>query len=263
MRCIFCKHDSSASRSVEHIVPESLGNTTRTLHVGVVCDKCNNYFSREVERPLLESPALTALRFHQSIPSKRGRIPPLGTVLQPGIPATLHRFPKYDGQVLSLPSEGIDLIFQKGGGTLLAPASPTPPSDLVVLRFLAKAALETMAERLQYYPGGLAYLVDHPQLDEHRRHAREGFPKGWPYSVRRIYDSDRHFVDESGDEVQTVHESDILLNGHGEYYFVLAIFGLEMAINYGGPEINGYLRWITENGGASPLYNGRNAPIVG
>jgi hypothetical protein len=55
MRCIFCKNDSSNSKSVEHIIPESLGNTTRTLPKGVVCDTCNNYFARKVEKPFLEA----------------------------------------------------------------------------------------------------------------------------------------------------------------------------------------------------------------
>src|ERR1700709_800745 len=111
MRCLFCERDSTGSRSVEHILPESLGNTTLTLKPGVVCDKCNNYFSRDVKRPFLEAPVIAALRLHPSIPSKRARVPPLGAVLMPGIPATLHRFPKYDIQAVSLPPEGIESIF--------------------------------------------------------------------------------------------------------------------------------------------------------
>lgn len=263
MRCLFCKRDSAGSRSVEHILPESLGNTTRTLKPGIVCDKCNNYFSRDVERPFLEAPAIAALRFHQSIPSKRGRIPPLGAVLMPGIPATLHRFPKHGIQAVSFPPEGIDSVLRKNGGTLLFTESSAPPSDLVISRFLAKVALEAMAERLQEHLAGLEYLVDEAQLDEIRRHAREGFPKVWPHSARRIYDADRHFVDENGKEAQTVHESDILVTHQDEYYFVLAIFGLELAINYGGPEIEGYLRWLQASGGTSPLYSGKNADLLG
>ncbi|MGJ4749067.1 HNH endonuclease, partial [Leptospira sp. SA-E8] len=75
MRCIFCKQDSSTSRSVEHIVPESLGNVEHTLPVGVVCDGCNQYFARKVERPVLESPMLRLLRAEMDIPNKRGRLP--------------------------------------------------------------------------------------------------------------------------------------------------------------------------------------------
>ena len=44
MRCLFCKQDSSSTKSVEHIIPESIGNKTLILPLGYVCDKCNNYF---------------------------------------------------------------------------------------------------------------------------------------------------------------------------------------------------------------------------
>ena len=36
MNCIFCKSDSRESRSTEHVIPESLGNTEHTLPPGVV-----------------------------------------------------------------------------------------------------------------------------------------------------------------------------------------------------------------------------------
>src|SRR5262245_33811897 len=45
VRCIVCKQDSSASRSAEHVMPESIGSKKRVLAPGVVCDQCNNYFS--------------------------------------------------------------------------------------------------------------------------------------------------------------------------------------------------------------------------
>jgi hypothetical protein len=61
--CIFCRDNTTASRSVEHVIPEPLGNTTLTLPPGVVCDKCNHYFARKIEKPLLESAEIIALRF--------------------------------------------------------------------------------------------------------------------------------------------------------------------------------------------------------
>jgi hypothetical protein len=67
MRCIFCKQDRSESRSVEHILPESHGNSKRMLPKGVVCDGRNNYFAESVEQPFLESDAVKVMRF------KRGR----------------------------------------------------------------------------------------------------------------------------------------------------------------------------------------------
>jgi hypothetical protein len=84
--CLFCKKESSASRSQEHIIPESLGNTKHVLPAGVVCDQCNNYFSREVEKPFLESAAVTLLRFHQAIPNKRGRVPAINGIVDAWIP---------------------------------------------------------------------------------------------------------------------------------------------------------------------------------
>ena len=81
MRCIFCKENSDRSKSLEHIIPESLGGKKHTLPIGVVCDKCNNYFAREVEKPFLENELIKLLRFEQSIESKKGIIPPTFGVL--------------------------------------------------------------------------------------------------------------------------------------------------------------------------------------
>ena len=80
MKCIFCKQDSSTSISVEHIIPESLGGN-EYLRSGIVCDKCNNYLSREVERPFLEDKSIQLLRFEESVPSKKGKIPSIFGVL--------------------------------------------------------------------------------------------------------------------------------------------------------------------------------------
>jgi hypothetical protein len=81
MRCLFCKQDSSRSVGREHIIPESLGNTTQVLPPGVVCDGCNNYFARKVERPFLQAAAILQLRFQQALPNKKGRVPKLRAVM--------------------------------------------------------------------------------------------------------------------------------------------------------------------------------------
>ncbi|MTI24549.1 HNH endonuclease [Fulvivirga kasyanovii] len=47
--CLFCP-DGKSFTAVEHIVPESMGNSHYILEKGVVCDACNNNFSKfEVE----------------------------------------------------------------------------------------------------------------------------------------------------------------------------------------------------------------------
>lgn len=86
MKCIFCKQYSNDCVAVEHILPESLGNIQAVLAPGIVCDKCNNYFSREIEKPLLSSGIFKLLRNDKRIPSKKGKIPVFGNTDRPNLP---------------------------------------------------------------------------------------------------------------------------------------------------------------------------------
>lgn len=86
MKCIFCKNLSGTSKSVEHIIPESLGNKQHILPKGSVCDKCNNYLAREVEKPILTSPMFKFLRKNMAIPNKRGKLPSLDNLDFPPLP---------------------------------------------------------------------------------------------------------------------------------------------------------------------------------
>lgn len=98
MRCIFCKQDSSASRSVEHVMPESIGSRKRVLKPGVVCDHCNNYFSRKVERPILTHPSMRNFRAWYQVPNKRGRFPSLvGHIAGTNVSVGLRIADLYDG----------------------------------------------------------------------------------------------------------------------------------------------------------------------
>lgn len=259
MRCLFCKQDSSDSRSFEHIIPESLGNTKCKLPPGVVCDKCNNYFSREVEKPFLELGAILQLRFHQEIPSKRRRIPSIPGILAPDFPAILHRVPKSPfSAIVQVNPKDFKHILSLNEGRLIFPPIGPEPTNLILSRFLAKIALEAMANRLIAFPEGLRYLVNETQLNPIRNHARRGEIRDWPLHIRRIYNLDQKWIDKEGSEVQMVYEFDILRTPWDEWFFVLAIFGLELVINYGGPEIDGYSHWLSENNFVSPLHWGKN-----
>lgn len=150
----------------------------------------------------------------------------------------------------------VNHLLRSERGTLIIPISDAPPEGLVVSRMLSKIAVEALAERLMRTPGGVAYLVDEKQFDPVRYHAREGRPQTWPHHARRIYAADRLFVDEKNETVQTVYEYDFLYTPARELYFVIALFGLELTINVGGPEIDGYLKWLKDHGDVSPLYSG-------
>lgn len=73
MECIFCHKDSSTSKSIEHIIPESLGNTDYLLPNGYVCDECNHYFAIKVEKKLLSQPYFVSMRSRNGILTKKGK----------------------------------------------------------------------------------------------------------------------------------------------------------------------------------------------
>ena len=49
-------------------------------------------------------------------------------------------------------------------------------------------------------------------------------------------------------------EADFLFTELGEVYFVIAMHGIEYAINLGGPFIERYEFWLKKNKNKSPLY---------
>ena len=73
MKCIFC-NSLGPFNTVEHIIPQSLGNDDEVL-LNCVCDKCQNYFGKEIERYVLEKTPLGFWRTHQGIKTKKGKLP--------------------------------------------------------------------------------------------------------------------------------------------------------------------------------------------
>lgn len=261
MRCLFCKTGSSQSRSVEHIIPESLGNTRHVLGKGVVCDGCNNYFAKAVEKPFLEAPGVKTLRFEQELLSKKGRVPPVGGLITPGVPVEVTRFPRLELTSVAVPPDAFEHVLAAKGGQLWLPTAGPWPAGAILSRFMAKIALESMAARIETAPGGLDYLCDETQLDDLRDHARRGRLPVWPVHSRQLYPANGYILDDRGEHAQIVHESDFLVTAAGEWYFVLALFGTEFAINLGGPDIDGYRRWVLENPGDSTLYSPKNLAL--
>ena len=274
MRCLFCKQDSSSAKSIEHIVPESLGNKTFILPRGYVCDKCNNYFAREVEKPFLNQFDMRLLRFEQAIPNKKNKIPSIPGIILSS-PVTVRK-DIIGGEIVTgieMPPELFtDIVNKQENTVLVLPAlldDTLPPQSPIVSRFLAKIALEALAARLKDSDGWLDYLIDDCQLDLIRNHARIGQPKIWPCNIRRIYSTDTHWQIE-GEDSQVIYECDFLFPNvveddlkedyiQSEIYFIIALWGIEFAINLGGPEISGYEQWLSDHNDISPLYYGKNA----
>lgn len=194
MRCLFCKQDSSTSKSVEHIIPESLGNTTFVLPKGVVCDKCNNYFARKVEQPFMESIDIKTLRFREAIPNKRGIVPPLDGFLSGGIPVKVYNplpgipiFARKKDVIFAIEPKYADIAKLSQHSTIITPAftdEMIPQNTTIISRFVAKVAFESLAQRLSEHDGGLDYLIDEPMYDPIRDYARLGNTGNWPCNIR-------------------------------------------------------------------------------
>lgn len=274
MRCLFCKEESSSAKSVEHIIPESLGNKTFILPRGYICDKCNNYFARKVEKPFLEHINMRLLRFHEAIPNKKNRIPSIDGIM--GSTAVTLRKDIVDGDIVTGVEVPPDLFYEIAKKQekieLIIPALSEdclPTQSSVVSRFLAKIALEALADRLKGVEHSLDNLIDDQQFDAIRNHARLGIPREWIYSIRRIYATDTQWKLNDGENYQIIHECDFLLpnigevelkrdNVQSELYCIVALWGIEFAINMGGPEIDGYNDWLSKHDNISPLYFGKN-----
>lgn len=258
MRCLFCKQASSTSRSIEHIIPECLGNTEHVLPRGVVCDSCNNYIAREVEKPILDSRYFQERRFQLAVPNKRERVPVLDGLHLPSLTRVQLANSLMNGVSVGAhpdadESRWVRSVLAREDGTLIIPVGE-PPKDYQLSRFIGKIGLEVLAQRAVEIPGGLDEIIDKSELDALRSYVRRGSTKLlWPLSRRQIYPADFAFS-EGAATYQVLHEYQILSTPENEYFIVVAIFGEEFALNLGGPEILGYSTWLTRNGNLSPLY---------
>ena len=73
-KCIFCLEESDGFNTVEHIVPESLGNIDDIL-TNAVCDKCQNYLGTEIENFVLSKTPFGFWRTISGTKTKKGKNP--------------------------------------------------------------------------------------------------------------------------------------------------------------------------------------------
>ncbi len=151
-RCLFCRENGNF-HTREHIIPESLGNDTDIL-VSVICDSCQNYFGREVEKPALEKTNIAFWRSYLGIQTKRKHFPSVN--LDPPAKGALPAFhPIADmGVGFTAHDDGttsIDVDNPKFMDRLLSSDEPKylmvlSPWHLSILgRFLGKMGLEYVA----------------------------------------------------------------------------------------------------------------------
>ncbi len=254
--CIFCREDAALSRSREHILPESLGNTEHILPPGVICDRCNNYFARKIEGPLLETEYFRHARATMQVANKRNRVPPqFGVVPQLRMAADVW----LDGNSISIQpkdrSRDGDLerfLKRNKGGSLWLP-QPTHFDNRLMSRFLGKVAIEASAERLGGTDGWREEMLSQEAMEPLRRYVRVGDQKEtWEFSCRRLYSPDQVFG-LGGTGYEILHEYSFLYTQDCELIFVLALFGEEFAINMGGSETERYQEYLQDNNRSSLL----------
>lgn len=259
MTCVFCKTASDSSRSEEHVVPESLGNLDYVLPRGVVCDACNNYFATKIEGPLLNLFYFRDLCHRAAIKNKKGNSPRIkGFHVQSRVVVDLFADTGGGGSLAaSRPQDEAlfaDAIRALEGGTILVPV-PVEPDEWLMSRFLAKVAIGCAALRLIGGGGAIADMLADAAFDPLRQYARRGTGASlWPYHARRLYAPDRLFEDAGSEPYTIAHEWTFLLISDSELIFVLALFGVEYAVNVGWPDTSPYLDWLRKNADRSPLY---------
>lgn len=257
MNCIFCKKNSDDSKSVEHIIPQSLGNINDILDKGIVCDACNNYFSTKIEKEVLDLPYFRSLRYRNYIPSKKKKIPN-----EIGFFGNLKH-----GKIEILGSEGKTLqiivekkeIFEKilsGEFTSFKiPIHNRPPKKHFLLsRLLGKIAIEALAQKVKEIENWNIEFINNQGLDNLREYVRYGKGKHWEYHTRKVYEETDMFTSQKKDKpYQMLNEYDFIPYEGKYLFFICIILGIEYALLLNDNDISIYEKWLKENNYKSPL----------
>lgn len=257
MNCIFCKETSIDSKSVEHIIPESLGNKQYILDKGWVCDKCNNYFAIKIEQPLLQIPFFMQHRHDLSIKNKKRRIPSKdGFLLDEYISeAVLHKNKNEHEEIeidpailLQLLSEGIEEI------PLITTTFAAPVNNDLMSKLLGKMGIEF----LTFYAIKNDYDESHynqESLDNIKNYVRRGRKNEiWPYTSRQIYNPEGGSKDDNG-YFKVVCTSDFILTADQQLFFQFLFVGTEFTINLVSPDILSIEQWFRDNNNKSVTFD--------
>jgi hypothetical protein len=181
--CLFCTASGPFS-TIEHIIPESLGNDDLLLK-GQVCDKCQAYFGKEVEKYVLEKTPIGTWRTLLGIRTKRGRLPSVDLSVPEPSRGVLPEYSSHHDNLMGFtsPEDGstsveigdAEAIRKILCGDKKELRFVLSPKHLVQLgRFLGKIAIELycLADPIR---------ARQPRYDALRQYARSGLTKDiWP-----------------------------------------------------------------------------------
>ncbi len=251
MRCIFCKQNSDNSKSIEHIIPESLGNKEHVLPKGVVCDMCNNYLALKVEKKLLEQDYFKAIRSRNNIKNKKDKIVSWkGTIIANNKIFTVD-FILENGHI-GLDSTNKELesyILSGHANKMYVQIFQTPEENNIYLsKFICKVGIEALTKLCLDVSNYENEVVDKKELDPIRNFVRYGKSTAiWEYSQRRIYSELDIFLETPGHPYEILHEYTFKYSESMELFFIVSIMGIEYAINMAGPSIETYNLLLEKN----------------
>ncbi len=183
--CIFCKTTDGNFRSVEHVIPESIGNETLFLPRGYVCDNCNERISK-LERDFVNSVPMSVHRIFFGSVGKKGKFPSA-------------KFSNVDLQKIS--PNAITMIYPAGAKSILK-ATNLPSGGYKSKMTLIQQQFDPHAIARVLFKMGLEYIAIgkgreealHPRYDPAREYILNGghFPnrlaifEGFPSNVSKI-----------------------------------------------------------------------------
>lgn len=258
MNCLFCQQSSANSKSVEHIVPESLGNKQFILDKGWVCDKCNNYIAIKIEQPVLQMPFFSQHRHDLDVESKKGKIPSKkGFLLDDQTSGvTLHK-DKNKKERIEIDKMVVDQLLAEGVGDgipLITVEFAAPPNDIYVSKLLGKMAIEFWAYKAMINNWD-DFSYNQECFNSLKNYVRKGRKdEFWPYTARPIYNSEAGFKDDTG-YFKVVFTCDFILTQEQQLLFQFLFVGTEFTINMINPNTQSILQWFKENNNRSVTFD--------
>jgi hypothetical protein len=198
--CLFCSAKGPFS-TIEHIIPESLGNSEITLR-DIICDSCQNYFGKEIEQYVLEKSPLAFWRTYLDITTKKGKFPTIN-LSQPqkekGKYPSLHSahdnigFSAHDDGSLSVDIDNQEIVKKILAGEKQKFLLVLTPKLLYMFgRFLCKVGIELL---YSHNPD----LALSSEFNIARKYARFGEFKGlWPifqFTTGNLYELKQYRMD--------------------------------------------------------------------
>lgn len=195
--CLFCPNtDENQFSKEEHIVPESLGNKSYLLPKGIVCDKCNQYFSG-LDKYFCHHHLGAGRKLLERYKTKKGKPPSMPLEAGEMRQDETGRIHFQQSLIEGKGKEQFTISFFEKDVAIRV-RLPLPDTDSKkISRFLAKAGIETL-----YFKMGNMALQ--PDFDFVRNYARFGsrhdfVPFLWCYQPQQsidlyvfTFDSEKH-----------------------------------------------------------------------